>query len=90
MDKIRVESNPSEERLKGLDTKSWPTWTCDVSEFDWHYDQNEACYFLEGEVTVETSQEKVDIKKGDLVFFPKDLDCKWCIIKPVRKVYKLG
>jgi uncharacterized cupin superfamily protein len=90
MDKIRVENNPSEERLKELGVNDWSTWTCAVSEFDWHYDENEACFFLDGEVVVEAGQEKVEIKKGDLAFFPKDLDCKWRVIKPVKKVYKLG
>ena len=32
--------------------KNNPTWSCEVSEFDWHYDSEEICWLTEGEVTV--------------------------------------
>ena len=90
MDKIKVESNPTPERLAELEVKSWSPWDCEVSEFDWEYSQDESCYFLEGKVVVEAGGEKVEIKKGDLVFFPRGLKCRWKVLEPVRKVYKLG
>jgi len=90
MGKIRVEKNPNQDRLNDLGVKNWATWTCEISEFDWHYDENEACFFLDGEVVVEAGQERVEIKRGNLAFFPKNLDCRWRVIKPVKKVYKLG
>ena len=90
MDKIRVESNPSPERLKELKVETWSPWSCEVSEFDWEYSETESCYFLEGEVIVEAKGQRVQIKKGDLAFFPKGLTCVWKVLKPVRKVYKFG
>ena len=32
--------------------KTWPTWSCQPSTFDWDYTQTETCLILEGEVTV--------------------------------------
>lgn len=49
----------SEESLKAMNVFSWPIWTKEVSTFDWHYDEKEACYLLEGEVTVKTPHETV-------------------------------
>ncbi len=68
--------------------ENWSIWTCDVSEFDWYYDSEEHCYFLEGEVIVRTEDgEEVEIKKGDYVIFPKGLACRWIVKKPVKKHY---
>jgi len=85
--KIKIE-RPSEETLKDLNVSSWPIWTKEVSRFDWHYDETEQCYILEGRVIVETPDgEKVEIKKGDFVTFPKGLSCVWDIKEPIRKHY---
>jgi hypothetical protein len=62
----------------------------EASQFDWHYDEKETCYFLEGEVTVTTPWESVEIGKGDLVTFPKGLSCTWHVTKAVRKHYSFG
>ena len=43
-----------QEELKKRGVFSWPVWTKEVSRFDWHYDSKEECYFLEGEVIVES------------------------------------
>ena len=32
---------PTERDLKKLDVESWGTWTKEVSEFDWSYDDTE-------------------------------------------------
>ena len=69
---------------------SWPIWTCEISEFDWEYDDKESCYLLEGEVVVSTSLETVKFSSGDFVVFPKGLKCRWKVIKPVRKHYTFG
>ncbi len=87
--KIQIEK-PSEEKLNQLNAKSWPIWTKEASVFDWHYDDKETCYILEGEVTVQTNTEEVSFGKGDLVTFPKGLSCKWNIKKDVRKHYNFG
>lgn len=84
--KITVEK-PSQERLKNSGVNNWPTWTSEVKTFDWEYDSEETCYFLEGHVKVKTLLEEVEIKKGDLITFPKGLKCTWQVIEPVKKVY---
>ncbi len=85
MSEIMKEKPTKEEINKML--KSWSTWTCEPSTFDWEYFDTETCYIIEGEVTVETDTGKVDIKPGDLVTFPKGLKCVWDVKKPIRKVY---
>lgn len=82
---------PSEQELNDLGVKSWPIWTKEESKFDWYYDEKETCYFLEGEVEVESEGNvSAKMEKGDLVIFPKGLKCVWHVIKPVRKHYNFG
>ena len=69
---------------------SWPIWSCDISEFDWEYDNKECCYLLEGEVEVSSGVETVNFSAGDFVIFPKGLKCRWKVTKPVRKHYTFG
>lgn len=86
---IRVEKNPTEARLDGLGVRKWPIWTKEASEFPWSYDSRETCFFLEGEVTVTPEGGKpVSFGKGDLVIFPKGMNCTWKITRNVRKHYK--
>jgi hypothetical protein len=79
---------PTEEELERLGVKGWSPWECGVSEFDWEYTCDETAYILEGKVKVKTKDEEVEIKKGDLVRFPKGLKCTWNVIEPIRKVYR--
>lgn len=91
MNEIRIECNPSDERKDSLGLSNWPIWTKEVSEFPWVYDEQETCYFIEGEVVVTPSGgEPVSIGKGDLATFPEGMSCTWKIIKSVRKYYKFG
>ena len=69
---------------------AWPIWTKEASTFPWHYDDQETCLILAGEVTVKTGGETVSFGAGDWVVFPKGLDCAWTIKKAVRKHYRLG
>ncbi len=88
---IRVEHQPSPERLAEMGVESWPVWTKEVSEFPWTYDEDETCYFLEGEVEVAPTQgPPVRVAKGDLVTFPAGLQCTWKVLQPVRKRYRFG
>ncbi len=87
MDKIIIEK-PSEEKLAGLGVKFWPIWEKEISTFPWHYDCDEYCYLLEGEVEIETSEGIYSIKAGDFVTFKKGLLCTWNVKKAVRKHYK--
>jgi hypothetical protein len=89
MSEIKVERTPSEDLLENLGVSSWPIWTKEVSEFPWQYDAEETCYLLEGDVIVTPEGgDPVEIKKGDLVTFPKGMSCTWKIRKDVRKHYK--
>jgi len=52
-----------------LGIKSSPVWTCDVSSFDWTYEDKVTCLFLEGEVAVTLEKgQPVKIRSYDLVF----------------------
>lgn len=85
--RIKVEK-PTEELLEKLKVKNWPIWTKEISRFDWYYDQTEECYILEGKVVVETEAgEKVEVKAGDFVTFPRGLACTWDVQEPIRKHY---
>jgi len=66
---------------------SKPVWECDVSEFDWHYSDEETCLITEGEVTVSYDGGSVSIGAGDYVVFSKGLSCVWKVTKPVKKHY---
>jgi uncharacterized cupin superfamily protein len=91
MVEIKVEHNPSEDRLKELGVKEWPIWTKEISEFPWTYDEPETCYFLEGDVVVIPDEgEPVEVGKGDLVIFPSGMRCTWNVRQPVRKHYIFG
>jgi uncharacterized cupin superfamily protein len=87
--RITVKS-PDEDELEELGVFDWPIWTKEESSFDWHYDQEETCYFLEGDVEVETDEGTVTMGEGDLVTFEQGLSCKWHVKEDVRKHYTLG
>jgi uncharacterized cupin superfamily protein len=91
MSEIKVERNPSEERLGELGVAGWPIWTKEESTFPWSYDSSETCYFLEGEVTVTPDGgQPVQVGKGDLVTFPAGMSCTWEIRGAVKKHYTFG
>ena len=87
--KIEI-SDVSENEISKRGVFSWPIWSCEVSEFDWEYDQQESCLLLEGEVEVSSDIETVKFGVGNFVVFPKGLKCRWKVIKPVRKHYSFG
>ena len=84
---ITVEK-PTKEKLDQLKVTTWPIWTKEISTFDWHYEEKETCYFLEGSVTVKTAEGEISFSKGDLVTFPQGLSCTWHIHSSVRKYYQ--
>ena len=79
----QLESN----QIKDLGIDNWAIWEKEISRFDWHYDSEEECLILEGEVCVETSEGNFEIKAGDFVRFKKGLTCVWDVKKPIRKHY---
>ena len=78
------------EQAEDMGISSWSIWTCEESEFDWEYTENESCYLLDGEVEVRTNWENVKFGKGDFVKFPKGLQCKWKVAKAVKKHYQFN
>ena len=81
---------PKIEDIEKEGIMSWPIWEKEISRFNWHYDETEECYLLEGKAVVETDDgEKVQFSKGDFVTFPKGLSCVWEIKEPVKKHYNL-
>ena len=87
---VRVRK-PDEAELERLGVRSWPIWEKEASEFPWRYEEPETCYFLEGRVKVHLPDGSVvEIEKGDLAEFPAGLSCRWEIVEPVRKHYRLG
>jgi uncharacterized protein len=91
MGDIKVEKNPAEQTLQKLGVRQWPIWTKETSRFPWHYDEQEVCYFLEGDVFVTPDGgEPVQVGKGDLVTFPQGMSCEWDVRQPVRKHYRFG
>ncbi|MBU1084217.1 MAG: cupin domain-containing protein [Candidatus Omnitrophota bacterium] len=91
MSKMRVERiDDSEIEKRGI--RSWPVWEKGVSKFDWSYGEKETCYILEGRARVMSSdgQEKIEFAQGDLVTFSEDLECRWDIIEPIKKHYRMG
>ncbi len=91
MDTITIEHNPSTAKLEVMGIYDWPIWQKAVSVFPWHYDNQETCYLLEGEVTIITETgNTVKLTEGDLVNFPKGLSCTWEIHKTVKKHYRFS
>ena len=80
----------TDSELETLGVRSWPIWTCEVSEFPWEYAEKETCLLLEGDVEVNTEEETVRFGVGDFVVFPKGLKCSWKVMTPVRKHYNFG
>jgi hypothetical protein len=84
--KIEI-SKVSKNELSEMGVFSWPIWSCEVSEFDWEYSDEESCLLLDGEVEVSSDIETVSFGAGDFVVFPRGLKCRWKVIRPVRKHY---
>jgi len=87
--KIEIKQ-PKEEDLNKEGVYDWPIWEKEVSRFDWHYDSEETCYLLEGQVTVTMPDgQAVEFGAGDMVRFPEGLSCSWDISVPVKKHFRM-
>ena len=88
---ILVTSPCPESTIAGLGIKSWPIWTCDVSTFDWVYEDKETCLLLEGEVMVTPEGgQPINFSAGVLVTFPERKFCRCDVHRAVRKHYRFG
>lgn len=85
---IKIQHQPSSEDLEKLGMSEWDIWQKEISKFSWTYDEQETCYFLEGDVIVTPDKGiPVQMGKGDLVTFPAGMSCTWEIREAVRKHY---
>ncbi len=94
--KIKIEK-PTEEQKRELLIPStpirsgpWSVWQCEPSIFNWQYSETETAYVFEGKVRVTTPDEEMFITQGDLVVFPRGLQCTWQVLEKICKVYKFG
>jgi uncharacterized cupin superfamily protein len=88
MSSITIEHNVTPAKLDVLFVDDWPTWSKEVSEFDWTYDRKETCYIIEGKAIITPEgEEPVTIQEGDMVFFPRGMKCIWKVIEPIEKHY---
>ena len=90
--RIEVTKNPATEMIDQLGCRSWSIWEKEPSTFPWHYDEKETCLILEGVVgvTPKNGGGAVTLEAGDLVIFPKGMDCTWSVWSAVKKHYKFG
>jgi len=87
---IKIRKLTGDEEKK-LGVRQWPVWAKEPSRFDWSYDSQEECLFLEGEAVIHAAGGKqVRIQAGDFVTFPQGLKCTWEVLKKVRKHYRFG
>ena len=88
---IKVEHNPSQEKLDQLGVSSWAIWTKEISKFPWTYSSQEQFYVLEGHVVITPDGgEPVEIHAGDFVTCPAGMSCTWQVLEPIRKHYNFG
>ena len=86
MEKVIIRKLSLDE-IENLGIRNWPVWEKEVSCFNHFYTETEECYFLEGEVTIETEANQYQLKPGDFVTFMENLSCSWNIKSPVKKHY---
>lgn len=77
----------SESEKEQLGIHKWPVWEKEISRFDYIYEETEHCYFIDGEVVIETENDVYFITAGDFVTFVAGLKCTWDIKKYVKKHY---
>lgn len=78
------------EQAKTLGVDDWARWECEPSEFDWYYSDRETAYVFEGDVTVRANGTDTRITAGNLVVFPKGMNCVWMVHRTIKKAYRFG
>jgi uncharacterized cupin superfamily protein len=65
-------------------------WSCTRGSFHWTFDTDETTIVLEGRVSVRMEDgTTLDLKSGDLAFFPRGQKSVWTIEEDLRKAYVL-
>ena len=80
----------SDKEKREMGILTWPIWEKEISRFSWTYSENEQCYIIDGEFTIETDEGNFSVSAGDFVIFEKGLSCVWDIRKPVKKYYNFS
>jgi uncharacterized protein len=86
MNKLEIHK-PEEDEINQKGIRNWPVWEKGISRFKHTYEEDEHCLFIEGEVIIESEEDKVKLHPGDYVIFRNGLNCIWDIRKPVKKYY---
>ncbi len=91
MSDIQVIRQLARAEAEALGVFDWPVWSKEPSTFEWHYDTEERCYLVAGEVEVipETGAAVV-VGAGDFVTFPAGLSCTWQVRQTLKKHYSFG
>ena len=80
---------PTSEEIQAA--QSWPTWSKEISEFEWNYTERETCLILEGRALIrDDAGEATEIKAGDWVIFESGWKCTWGVLAPIRKKYNFN
>lgn len=77
----------SQSEVNELGIEDWPIWEKEESSFNWHYDDKEQFYLIEGEVCIRTANHNINVHPGDFVTCPRGLTCEWDVKKYVKKHY---
>jgi uncharacterized protein len=86
MAKVIIQKLSSQE-IEERQIRKWPVWEKEVSRFEHEYEGDEECYFLEGEVVIESAEGNYTLIPGDFVIFKDGLKCTWDVQRPVKKHY---
>ncbi len=61
-------------------------WDCSAGRFNWHYDQDEAVYLIEGSVVIkDPAGQSRRLSAGDTILFRAGSRAEWTVEKYVRK-----
>ncbi len=88
-------ATPSMVRSTSLASESCPTtragvWECSPGRWRRQVLQAEFCHFLAGECTFHPDEgEPIEIRAGDIVYFPEASGGVWDIRQPSRKIFIL-
>jgi uncharacterized protein len=63
-------------------------WQCTPGRFNWHYDYDEAVYFLEGKVTIREFSNGVThhLEAGASILFTRGSSAEWTVTETVTKI----
>ena len=86
---IRIREKIEESEIEKIGCRNWGTWSKEVSEFPWSYNDNEECLIIEGSATVEADGKSYTFTAGDYVQFKKGFKCTWKVTQPIRKYFNL-